>query len=221
MDSRAARAWRAGGGCDSFAFCFHPEGSTPPLSTITAPLGCGPGAHAVPRRHLRALQGGGGAQAIRVRPRRPTCVKINPYGEVPPRLANIAGMPDTRTLLSTLLYGLWWPASSIIYAIHAVLSPFWTALQFVLLPVTCLVRAVLAIVLLPFRLNILDRFEVLPIPLSCQSRTRTHQKHGFMLTKTDYIHMARHRRPHRVHRRSGSLLGIQDPHLRTQHRRCR
>ena len=69
-------------------------------------------------------------------------------------------MADTRTILSTVLYCLWWPASKIIYAIQAILSPFWAALQFILLPVTYLVQALLTVVLFPFRVHILERIEV-------------------------------------------------------------
>jgi hypothetical protein len=70
-------------------------------------------------------------------------------------------MADPRTILSTVLYYLWWPTSKILYAIQVVLSPFWAILQFIFLPVTFLLRAILTVFLFPFRLHILERVEVM------------------------------------------------------------
>jgi hypothetical protein len=70
-------------------------------------------------------------------------------------------MADIRTTLFVVLYCLWWPVSYIIHAVHTVVAPIWTALTFVFLPVTYLIYAIVTIVLFPFRLNILDRFEVI------------------------------------------------------------
>lgn len=75
-------------------------------------------------------------------------------------------MADTRAILSTVLYCLWWPTSKIIYAIHTILSPFWAALQFIFLPVTYLLQGILTIILFPFRLHILERIEVIMIHFS-------------------------------------------------------
>ncbi|KAF2680567.1 hypothetical protein K458DRAFT_311254 [Lentithecium fluviatile CBS 122367] len=72
-------------------------------------------------------------------------------------------MADTRAIVSTVLYCLWWPTSKIIYAIQTILSPFWTILQFVFLPLTYLLHAVLSIILFPFRHHILDRIETIYI----------------------------------------------------------
>jgi len=89
-------------------------------------------------------------------------------------------MADTRAVISIVLYCLWWPTTKIIYAIQTILSPFWTALQFIFLPVTYLLRAILTVILFPFRLHILERIEVCLIHCSflfstyasLQSRTR-------------------------------------------------
>ena len=46
-----------------------------------------------------------------------------------------------------------------------ILSPFWAVISFVLLPLTHLIRVALSIILFPFRLRLLDKFEVLITPI--------------------------------------------------------
>ncbi|KAK3202412.1 hypothetical protein GRF29_161g1120846 [Pseudopithomyces chartarum] len=70
-------------------------------------------------------------------------------------------MANTGTILSTLLFCLWWPTSKLLSVFALVLSPFWAVLQFVLLPVIYLAHAVYAVLSLPFKLNILERIETI------------------------------------------------------------
>ncbi|CAI6333511.1 unnamed protein product [Periconia digitata] len=72
-------------------------------------------------------------------------------------------MADYRTVLSNIVYVLWWPTDRIIRAIKYTLSPFWTLITFVFLPVTYLVQTVLSIVLFPFRVDVLERVETIYI----------------------------------------------------------
>jgi hypothetical protein len=46
-----------------------------------------------------------------------------------------------------------------------ILSPFWAVISFVLLPLTHLIRVALSIILFPFRLRLLDKFETIYIYL--------------------------------------------------------
>ncbi|KAF2253906.1 hypothetical protein BU26DRAFT_516174 [Trematosphaeria pertusa] len=78
-------------------------------------------------------------------------------------------MADARAILSTVLYCAWWPTSKLLLAIRAILSPFWAILQFVFLPLIYLVHAILAVILLPFRLHLLERFETIYIWLGIAS----------------------------------------------------
>lgn len=70
-------------------------------------------------------------------------------------------MANTPSVVAAVLYSLWWPASALIRVVRAVLAPIWAAVCFVFLPVTFLVRAVLAVTLFPFRIHVLERIEVL------------------------------------------------------------
>ncbi|KAJ4302734.1 hypothetical protein N0V90_001624 [Kalmusia sp. IMI 367209] len=78
-------------------------------------------------------------------------------------------MTDARAVLSTVLYCLWWPVTKILLAIGIILSPFWSVAQFILLPVTYLVQGLLAVILFPFRLHILERIETIYIWLGVAS----------------------------------------------------
>lgn len=84
-------------------------------------------------------------------------------------------MADARAILSTVLYCAWWPTSKLLLAIRAILSPFWAILQFVFLPLIYLVHAILAVILLPFRLHLLERFEVTSFPLFSLSIWVSHE----------------------------------------------
>ncbi|KAF1957406.1 hypothetical protein CC80DRAFT_491522 [Byssothecium circinans] len=78
-------------------------------------------------------------------------------------------MADVRTILSNTLYVIWWPTSKALNGIRFILSPFWALLQFIFLPLTHLIQAILSIVLLPFRLDILERIETIYIWLGIAS----------------------------------------------------
>ncbi|KAF2715005.1 hypothetical protein K504DRAFT_367414 [Pleomassaria siparia CBS 279.74] len=65
----------------------------------------------------------------------------------------------------TILYCLSWPLLQSFYAVSFILTPLWTCVQFILLPITCLAHAVLDVVLFPFRLRVLDRIETIYIYL--------------------------------------------------------
>lgn len=67
---------------------------------------------------------------------------------------------DARTVFSNTLYILWWPTSKILGAIRYILSPFWTLIRFIFLPLTHLIQAILSVVLFPFRVDVLERIEV-------------------------------------------------------------
>ena len=69
-------------------------------------------------------------------------------------------MAEIFAVVSTALYVLCWPFIKLLQAVSFVLAPFWAATQFVLLPITYAVHAVLSIALFPFRLHVLDRIEV-------------------------------------------------------------
>lgn len=85
-------------------------------------------------------------------------------------------MANTGTILSTLLFCLWWPTSKLLSVFALVLSPFWAVLQFVLLPVIYLAHAVYAVLSLPFKLNILERIEVRSFPPRLRARIIYHLK---------------------------------------------
>ncbi|KAF2638907.1 hypothetical protein P280DRAFT_470923 [Massarina eburnea CBS 473.64] len=72
-------------------------------------------------------------------------------------------MVDASTILAAIVYILWWPTSAILSVTRFILAPFWSLLQFFFLPITCLVHAILALVLLPFRVDILERIETIYI----------------------------------------------------------
>lgn len=67
--------------------------------------------------------------------------------------------------ISRLLFVLTWPFVKLARGVALLLSPVWTVAQFILLPLTVVVQAVLSILLFPFRLNWLDRFETIYIYL--------------------------------------------------------
>jgi hypothetical protein len=69
-------------------------------------------------------------------------------------------MAAAPSVLSIILYCLWWPTRKILSAISFVLSPIWALAHFVFLPVTYLLQAIYAVVSLPFRLHLLERMEV-------------------------------------------------------------
>ena len=83
-------------------------------------------------------------------------------------------MANTGAILSTLLFCLWWPMSKLLSVFALVLSPFWAVLQFVLLPVIYLARAIFAVLSFPFKLNILERIEVRSLPPRLLWRTIYH-----------------------------------------------
>ena len=124
-------------------------------------------------------------------------------------------MADARTTLSTVLYCIWWPFSHILSAARAILSPFWALAQFVFLPVVYLVQGLLVIVLLPFRLHVLERIEVCVIiqPTWCSLM----QWHPTLKPMADYLHMARRCEPHRLHHRRSPVHRLQIPVLRPSH----
>ncbi|ORX97945.1 hypothetical protein BCR34DRAFT_496483 [Clohesyomyces aquaticus] len=72
------------------------------------------------------------------------------------------------TLLQTVvivLYVVCWPFIKLFQVLASVLSPFWVVGQFMLLPVTYLVHAILHIILFPFRLQLLEKLETIYIYL--------------------------------------------------------
>lgn len=69
-------------------------------------------------------------------------------------------MADKLATASTILYYACWPLLKLCQGILFLLAPIWTVAQFVLLPITYLAHALLSIALFPFRLHLLDRFEV-------------------------------------------------------------
>lgn len=73
----------------------------------------------------------------------------------------------TRTILITwrVLYILSYPFFKLFRLVATILSPLWTATQFLLLPFTVIAQTLLSIVLFPFRLNLLERIETLYIYL--------------------------------------------------------
>ena len=74
-------------------------------------------------------------------------------------------MADTRAVLSTILYCLWYPTTKLLQLLVTILSPIWAIAQFILLPVTYLIQGLLAIILFPLRLHILERIEVCRISI--------------------------------------------------------
>ncbi|KAJ4354077.1 uncharacterized protein N0V89_005810 [Didymosphaeria variabile] len=54
-------------------------------------------------------------------------------------------MADAHTILSTILYCLWWPTNRILFALGFILSPFWAVAKFVFLPVAYLLHGIYVI----------------------------------------------------------------------------
>lgn len=69
-------------------------------------------------------------------------------------------MAETLAAVSAVLSYAWWPFAQLLHAAGLVLSPFCALALFVLLPFTWLLHALLSALLLPFRLQLLDRVEV-------------------------------------------------------------
>ncbi|PVI07662.1 hypothetical protein DM02DRAFT_550559 [Periconia macrospinosa] len=72
-------------------------------------------------------------------------------------------MADYPTVLSTILYILWWPTNKFIHVIKFILSPIWALVRFIFLPVTYLLETIFNVILFPFRINVLERIETIYI----------------------------------------------------------
>ncbi|KAF2868531.1 hypothetical protein BDV95DRAFT_500804 [Massariosphaeria phaeospora] len=70
-----------------------------------------------------------------------------------------------KTIVIVLYIIVWWPLSWLVAGLSAIVSPVWEITQFVLLPLTVLVQAVLSVVLFPFRLHLRERVETIYIYL--------------------------------------------------------
>lgn len=66
----------------------------------------------------------------------------------------------TIATLSRVLFYATWPFVKLAHAIAYLLAPFLAVAQFLLLPLTVVVHALLRGLLFPFRLHLLDRGEV-------------------------------------------------------------
>ncbi|KAF2012574.1 hypothetical protein BU24DRAFT_254689 [Aaosphaeria arxii CBS 175.79] len=73
------------------------------------------------------------------------------------------------SILSRIAFYTSWPFVKLAHLLTFILSPFWRIAQFFLLPFTVLVQGLLGILLLPFRLNLLERFETIYIYLGIAS----------------------------------------------------
>ena len=69
-------------------------------------------------------------------------------------------MADTLATISTTLYYACWPFLQLLKGIAFVLSPFWAILRFMILPITIVIQGIVGVLLWPFRLQVLERFEV-------------------------------------------------------------
>ena len=69
-------------------------------------------------------------------------------------------MADSLARISTALYYLCWPFIKLLQGVAFVLSPFWAILRFIFLPITIVVQGIVGVLLWPFRLQVLERFEV-------------------------------------------------------------
>jgi hypothetical protein len=73
-------------------------------------------------------------------------------------LSDVVGR--SLSAVSIVLYYAVYPVFKILRAVALILSPFWALLQFALLPITRSAQLIITIALLPFRLHLLERFEV-------------------------------------------------------------
>jgi hypothetical protein len=74
--------------------------------------------------------------------------------------------PGILATISTVLYYACWPIVKLLQGVAFVLSPFWRIAQFLFLPITYVLHGILSILLLPFRLRLLERVEVCIICIS-------------------------------------------------------
>jgi hypothetical protein len=83
-------------------------------------------------------------------------------------MGDMGTMGDKLATLTTVLYYLCWPFIALFRALRSILTPFWTIAQFILLPITYLAHTLFTIALFPFRMHLLDRFEVSLTPSHVQ-----------------------------------------------------
>ncbi|KAF2114911.1 hypothetical protein BDV96DRAFT_646778 [Lophiotrema nucula] len=74
-------------------------------------------------------------------------------------------MAEALATASAVLYYACWPIIKLLQGLAFILSPFWNIAQFILLPFTSLAQAILGILLLPFKIQLLDRVETIYIYL--------------------------------------------------------
>jgi hypothetical protein len=165
------------------------------------------------------------AQVFRLTSLAAACIRPPPMADLRAILSTIADCFSTILYcLSATVYFLWWPTSKLVYAVQALLSPVWALLHFVCLPAIYLGHAILTVLLLPFRLQLLDRFEVCMLHFqflqglswpSCNPIRASMRYAKLTICGTGYIYLAWHCRPHRVRCGSCRFHHLPYHHLRS------